>query len=283
MTGCVFLYDSDNCNTSIVGFHRSCPNPSCSYELCLNCCKELRGGHQPGGNEAETSQQQCLEKAHSQVTGREGYINAQMKIHGGESQETPASNDSKALMSCHFPDWRANTDGSIPCPPKERGGCGTAKLELKRNFKANWIIKLLEHAEDLTSNYKSPDSDLSQGCSTCLSNISGGNKDIISDLRQAAFRNNNDDNFLYCPNAVDMAYDEIDHFQRHWMRGEPVIVRNVLEKTSGLSWEPMVMWRAFRETGGNVKFKEETRSVKAIDCLDWCEVGYLNYQTYSGK
>lgn len=59
------------------------------------------------------------------------------------------------------------------------------------------------------------------------------------------------------------------------MSGEPVIVRNVLEKTSGLSWEPMVMWRAFRETGGNVKFKDETRSVKATDCLDWCEVGYL--------
>ncbi|XVF33157.1 hypothetical protein REPUB_Repub17cG0144200 [Reevesia pubescens] len=58
------------------------------------------------------------------------------------------------------------------------------------------------------------------------------------------------------------------------MRGEPVIVRNVLEKTSGLSWEPMVMWRAFRETCANVKFKEETPSVKAIDCLDWCEVSY---------
>lgn len=283
MTGCVFLYDSDNCNTSIVGFHRSCPNPNCSYDLCLNCCKDLREGHQPGGNEAETSQQQYLEKAHAQVTGREGYINAQMKRHGGESQDGPASNDSKAYMSCHFPDWRANTDDSIPCPPKERGGCGTAKLELKRSFKANWIIKLLKNAEDLTSNYKSPDSDLSQGCSTCLSNISGGNNDIISDLRQAAFRKNSDDNFLYCPNAVDMAYDEIDHFQRHWMRGEPVIVRNVLDKTSGLSWEPMVMWRAFRETGGNVKFKDETRSVKAIDCLDWCEVGYLNYLTYSGK
>jgi lysine-specific demethylase 3 len=146
---------------------------------------------------------------------------------------------------------------------------------LKRRFKANWVIKLLQNAEDLSSNYKSPDVDLSQGCCTCQSNISWGNNNKISNVRLAAFRENSNDNFLYCLEDVNKADDEINHFQRHWMSGEPVIVRNVLEKTSGLSWEPMVMWRAFRETGGNVKFKDETRSVKATDCLDWCEVGYL--------
>jgi lysine-specific demethylase 3 len=33
----------------------------------------------------------------------------------------------------------------------------------------------------------------------------------------------------------------------------------------------MVMWRALRETSKN-KAVEETKSVRAIDCLDWCEV-----------
>ncbi|KAL0008568.1 hypothetical protein SO802_010070 [Lithocarpus litseifolius] len=272
----------DNCNTSIVDYHRSCPNPSCSYDLCLTCCQELREGHQPGGSEAETSQQQFVEKAYSQVIDGDGYISAPRKRHRCESQGAPASNDSKAYMSCHFPDWKANTDGSIPCPPKERGGCGTAKLELRRNFKANWVMKLLQNAEDLTSNCKFPNVDYSQGCSTCQSNISGGNNNIVSNVRLAAFREKSNDNFLFCPDAFDMANGETNHFQIHWMRGEPVIVRNVLDKTSGLSWEPMVMWRAFRETGGNVKFKDETRSVKAIDCLDWCEVEINIHQFFMG-
>lgn len=171
----------------------------------------------------------------------------------------------------HFPEWKANTNGSVPCPPKERGGCGTEILELRRNFKANWVVKLIKNAEDLTSHYQLLDADSSQRCSSCLPNgtADGGE---ISEVRQAAFRENSHDNFLYCPNAINLRDNDIEHFQSHWMRGEPVIVRNVLENTSGLSWEPMVMWRAFRETGAKNKFKEETRSVKAIDCLDWCEV-----------
>lgn len=64
----------------------------------------------------------------------------------------------------------------------------------------------------------------------------------------------------------------MEHFQKHWVRGEPVIVRGVFEKTTGLSWEPMVMWRAIRERKMQ-KFKDEGSTVKAIDCFDWCEVG----------
>ncbi|VFQ77344.1 unnamed protein product [Cuscuta campestris] len=42
----------DNCNTSIVDLHRTCP--SCSYDLCLTCCHEIRDG--------------CLQKGHRNVT-----------------------------------------------------------------------------------------------------------------------------------------------------------------------------------------------------------------------
>ncbi|XP_028090779.1 lysine-specific demethylase JMJ25-like [Camellia sinensis] len=75
---------------------------------------------------------------------------------------------------------------------------------------------------------------------------------------------------------------DIEHFQQHWRKGEPVIVRNVLDRTSGLSWEPMVMWRALREKGAKGKFKEETTSVKALDCLDWCEVEINIHQFFKG-
>ena len=39
----------NNCKTSIVDFHRNCS--SCSYDLCLTCCRELRDGHLKGGEE----------------------------------------------------------------------------------------------------------------------------------------------------------------------------------------------------------------------------------------
>ncbi|KAL7002367.1 hypothetical protein U1Q18_003523 [Sarracenia purpurea var. burkii] len=261
-------FECDNCSTSIVDFYRSCRNPGCSYDLCLSCCRELRGGSQPGGAEAETSHKKFVGRNHGQITV------------GNGNQTTFAANNNEAAGSFQFPDWKANSDGSIPCPPKERGGCGAANLELIRNFKANWVIKLIKNAEDLTSNYQFLDADFSQGCSLCPSNISRERKKTNSKIRQASFRKYSQDNFLYCPNVMED--NEIEHFQHHWMRGEPVIVRNVLDKTSGLSWEPMVMWRAFRETSAKGKFKEETRSVKAIDCLDWREVEINIHQFFKG-
>ncbi|CAK9319161.1 unnamed protein product [Citrullus colocynthis] len=231
----------DNCNTSIFNFYRSCFNPNCSYDLCLSCCKELR------------------ESFHAE---------------GKECQLTSTSKTTVGGMSSSSQVWSANPDGSIPCPPKERGGCGIASLELRRSLKADWATKLIEGAEGLTSDYTVPDTCPSEVCSSCCLNS--------SEVRQAAFRENSHDNFLYSPNAEDVMDDGVNHFQRHWMKGEPVIVRNVLDKTSGLSWEPMVMWRAFRQTGANAKFKEETCSVKAIDCLDWCEVEINIHQFFVG-
>ncbi|KAK8711357.1 hypothetical protein V6N13_146641 [Hibiscus sabdariffa] len=265
----------DNCNTSIVNFHRSCP--SCSYDLCLTCSQELREGCQTGANEAETSCLQFIERANFQTLKKDEKSNAPWRRHGWESQVGSLSNG-KAVKSSYFPDWRANSDGSIPCPRSEKGGCGASTLELKRIFKANWVTKLISNAEDITSQYKPPEVDFYRECSSCQPNVSDGNNNV----RHAANREECCDNYLFCPNALDISDGEIEHFQRHWMRGEPVVVRNVLEKTSGLSWEPMVMWRAFRETGSNVKFKEETRSVKAIDCLDWCEVEINIHQFFKG-
>ncbi|KAG4119798.1 hypothetical protein ERO13_D11G102101v2 [Gossypium hirsutum] len=268
----------DNCNTSIVNFHRSCSR--CCYDLCLICCQELREGRQPCANEAETSSQQLVERASFQTIEKDEKSNAPRRRHGWESQVHSPGND-KAVTSSHLPDWRANANGSIPCPPSDYGGCGASTLELRRVFKANWVTKLIINAEDITSRYKPPDVDFYMECSSCQ-NALDGNSNSSSNVRHAANRKECCDNYLFCPNAHDISDDESEHFQRHWMRGEPVIVRNVLEKTSGLSWEPMVMWRAFRETGSNVKFKEETRSVRAIDCLDWCEVEINIHQFFMG-
>ncbi|KAL2972540.1 hypothetical protein AAZX31_15G258900 [Glycine max] len=80
--------------------------------------------------------------------------------------------------------------------------------------------------------------------------------------------------------AVDLQYKDLRHFQWHWEKGEPVIVSNVLECTSGLSWEPLVMWRALRHVT-NTKHGQHLAE-KTIDCLDWTE-GEINiHQTFIG-
>ncbi|XP_027161835.1 uncharacterized protein LOC113762542 isoform X2 [Coffea eugenioides] len=230
----------DNCNTSIVNFHRGCPNPGCSYEICLNCCRELRDGDK---------------WAYKKGSGQAGFL-----------QE--------------LPEWTVKPDGSILCPPKERGGCGSGLLELRQIFDANVVDELIRSAEEITSKYQLRDVDFSQECALCCPtfSVSDGNNHLKK--RQAACRTNSDDNFLYCPNAVDLGDSDFEHFQMHWRKGEPVIVTNVLAKASGLSWEPMVMWRAFR--GAREKLKEKSFCVKAIDCLDWCEVEINIHQFFRG-
>ncbi|KAH1075347.1 hypothetical protein J1N35_027675 [Gossypium stocksii] len=236
----------DNCNTSIVNFHRSCPD--CLYDLCITCCHELRKGSQPGGNEAKSSHQLSAKRVNSRATGSDDQIPA-----------VPARND-----------WRAEEDGRIPCPPNGKGGCGHETLSLRRLFETNSVDQLIQSAEELTINFQLPDIEFSQGCSLCQTSCSAGNEAKNFEVRQAAHREKSHDNFVYCPNVMQLEDNSIQHFQTHWMRGEPVIVRNVLEKSSGLSWEPLVMWRAF--IGAKKILKEEAKRVKAIDCLDWCEV-----------
>ncbi|GER34310.1 transcription factor jumonji (jmjC)domain-containing protein [Striga asiatica] len=132
----------------------------------------------------------------------------------------------------------------------------------------NYIEELISTAERFTRNYRLPDKDFSQKCTVCVDNE-------FCEARKAANRRNNRDNFLYCPNALDLQAGALEHFQMHWRKGEPVIVRDSLSKGSGLSWEPMVMLRAFRNA--RKELNEETFFVDAIDCLDWWEVNILTH------
>ncbi|PWA85572.1 zinc finger, ZZ-type, JmjC domain-containing protein [Artemisia annua] len=101
-------------------------------------------------------------------------------------------------------------------------------------------------------------------CSEIESNVADDDQ-----LRKAAYRESSDDNYLYCPRAIDIQSGDLKHFQWHWSKGQPVIVSNVLETTLGLSWEPMVMWRAFRQVT-NVNH-DMLLDVSALNCLEWCE------------
>nr|GFA24192.1 lysine-specific demethylase JMJ25-like [Tanacetum cinerariifolium] len=76
---------------------------------------------------------------------------------------------------------------------------------------------------------------------------------------------------MYWPSSKDvLAKDDLIRFRHHWTKGEPVIFRHVLEQTSGLSWEPMVMWRALCEHV-DPTVSSKMSEVKTIECLRGCE------------
>ncbi|EYU40197.1 hypothetical protein MIMGU_mgv1a016076mg [Erythranthe guttata] len=76
------------------------------------------------------------------------------------------------------------------------------------------------------------------------------------------------DNF-HCPTVEGVETADQKHFEWPLYKGEPVIVPNVLRRTTGLSWEPLVMWRASRK----IKSTHDLRILEfsVTNCLNWCE------------
>ncbi|KAK9672436.1 hypothetical protein RND81_12G100600 [Saponaria officinalis] len=260
----------DNCNTSIVNLHRSCQNPECSYDLCLSCCRELREGSISNGMEADPPSQRPREDSSCDTTTVENE-----NPNEDKTVNNPVSNCTPSRFC-----WKTDMNGCIPCPPKEFGGCGVHMLELRRIFQPNWVENLIKSIDEITNNRLLAENDASMECRDCLKSSCSYFDERCQETRKAASREKPHDNFLYCPSVLDIDEDEIEHFQRHWRRGEPVIVRDVLKKASGLSWEPMVMCRAFK--GAKKIMNEETLDVTAIDCLDWCEVEIDIYNFFRG-
>ncbi|KAF8392608.1 hypothetical protein HHK36_022954 [Tetracentron sinense] len=252
------------CRIPIIDYHRHCPN--CFYDLCLTCCRDLREASLPGVK-GELVENQVTERSQDEAT-----VTKQLK-----------ASESRLHLSNKFLDWKSNDDGSIPCPPKESGGCCYSSLTLRRIFKMNWVAKLVKNVEEMVNGSKVYDVDSPQTTGLSESDVSQNRKtltgfrdnqartDDFPLLYRSAHRGDNNDNFLYCPTSQDIKNEGIGQFRRHWIQGEPVIVKQVSDSTSASSWDPMAIWRGIRETTEE-KMKDDNRNVKAIDCLDWSEV-----------
>ncbi|KAG9140563.1 hypothetical protein Leryth_016078 [Lithospermum erythrorhizon] len=229
----------DLCRIPIIDYHRHCPN--CSYDLCLSCCREVR----------EASPETLIEDAGNQIPERNDEREG-ITVHVQSSNSQPNH-------SIRFPGWKVNSDGSVPCPSKEYGGCGCSFLTLKRIFKMNWVAKLVKNVEEMAS-----------GCR--VHNSASSDKNGF-DLRllQAANREKEEDNFLYRPSSQDIRNEGIRDFRMHWSKGEPIIVKEVCDMSSMSIWDPLVILKAITETSEEEK-KDDRRTVKAVDCFDFSEV-----------
>ncbi|KAL2333120.1 hypothetical protein Fmac_014333 [Flemingia macrophylla] len=255
----------NNCKTSIVDFHRSCPN--CSYDLCLTCCREIRGNLLSG-----EIVELCIDASNAHLHSGEP-----LDLQSCKKASSGICLESRSMRPKYL--WRAMENGAIPCSSEDNDGCGYEYLELKCIFPQNWISKLREKVKRLIEVHGLEDMPtISAQCDSCFKSLEESDS-INEKLRRAATREGSSDNYLYWPSASDVKCGDLEHFQGHWIKGEPVIVRDAIELTSGLSWEPMVMWRAMREL---TYHGSKHLNVKAIDCLDWCEVEINIHQFFKG-
>lgn len=131
-------------------------------------------------------------------------------------------------------------------------GCRRRLLELRSFYPASHIAKLVDKAEKLVYKHKPMDGDETHN-------------DLCSFSLKAASREDSSDNYIYYPKAKSVHPEDLRHFQWHWRKGEPVIVRNVLEEgTHGLTWEPSAMSDALCNTNH--------KTVNPIDCSNGHEV-----------
>nr|KAJ0224187.1 hypothetical protein LSAT_V11C100049590 [Lactuca sativa] len=197
-------------------------------------------------------------------------------IHGGEPLQVSFHENLPTTESNSMIKWVAENNGNIICPPKELGGCNESMLQLKRILPKDWISNLEAKAKLILNKFRNNQQNI----------VSNTNSLIFrADLyMKAANRkeSESDDNYLYCPAFQQgLKGEELIRFRYHWSKGEPIIVKKVLEQTPGLSWEPLVMWRALCEhVDPNVSSKMS--QVKAIDCLAGCEVEISTRRFFKG-
>ncbi|CAN1230517.1 Lysine-specific demethylase JMJ26 [Linum grandiflorum] len=235
----------------------------CQVDICLFCCREIRDDNLRGNVPSMVMKY---------VNRGFDYLHGAPEEHQDPRILLPAGVDQGISLPLQPKSgWKANDDGSIIC------ACGSGILQLRTMINGDWVSKLVEIAEGIVKGLEVDLARVSSKPCPCSSR----NFDVKCDnLMVASHRKDSDDNYLFYPKAKSLTEDDFEHFRHHWMKAEPVVVGNVLETGSGLSWEPMVMWRALRQ------IKSENHDtfldVKTLDCLDWCEVDINVHKFFKG-
>ncbi|GAB2298740.1 hypothetical protein Dimus_032814 [Dionaea muscipula] len=259
--GCQMQLSCNNCNSAIIDLHRSCLR--CSYALCLGCCGYFGQGGWVASLETSVVKEQWRLKPCSSNKNLE-------KKQKNRYLESVGSIDIASSVSLLD---SADCTGMMTCPPRESGGCAGSLLDLRSLFPYNWTKELERSAECVVS---SQDDDRTFGdsldCSLCANVAHEAAKD--NELIEAARRKGSSDNFLYYPHAHGDHDTVLVHFQKHWRKGQPVIVQNImLGDESNLTWDPTAMFCSYLERN-SVESEIELEARKRPCCSDWYEVEF---------
>ena len=144
-------------------------------------------------------------------------------------------------------------------------------LSLRSLFSLELTSKLETSAEEIVSCYELPETlDKHLGCPFCLGSEKPSSSSSCKGRLKEASRRRGDasDNFLYYPTVLDLQQNNLEHFQTHWSKGHPVIVRSVLKGGSSLNWDPIALFCSYLK-------KSNSKTSNTTDCADWFEVSGL--------
>ncbi|GER31661.1 transcription factor jumonji (jmjC)domain-containing protein [Striga asiatica] len=240
----------NKCKASIVDYHRTCT--SCSYNLCLNCCWEVSPHTVYGSFTLRSCKKRKISSSNDELPSEKNNITRQ--------------------------NWEAEENGKIPCPPTDIGGCGKNTLDLRCVFPFDWCRDLEVKAEEILCEYQfTENSNASPCCSLCNNGESKLHREFN---RKIGISGNN---YLYCRAVKDLHQEKLEHFQSHWVKGQPVIIRNVLSGgPTGLCWDPVNMLCLYLENKSSESRDDEDGS-KGRKCVDWCEVEIERKQIFMGS
>ncbi|XP_018460844.1 lysine-specific demethylase JMJ28 isoform X2 [Raphanus sativus] len=151
-------------------------------------------------------------------------------------------------------------------------------LSLRSLYSLELTRKLETSAEEIVSCYELPEVlDRYLGCPFCLGREKQSANSTDSHLKEASRRCDDvTGNFLYYPTVMGFQQNNLEHFQTHWSKGHPVIVRSVLKGGSTLNWDPVAMFCSY--------LRNSNRKIGNItDCMDWFEVEVGVKQVFLGS
>lgn len=159
-------------------------------------------------------------------------------------------------------------NGIKSCKQKEVRGCSN-DLSLRSLYPLELTSKLEINAEEIVSCYELPEIlDKFSGCPFCLGTEQQSSSSD-SHLKEASRRREDaTGNFLYYPTVMDFQQNNLEHFQTHWSKGHPVIVRSVLKGGSSLNWDPVAMFCSYL-------MNSNRKTGNTTDYMDWFEVSDL--------
>ncbi|KAI3795784.1 hypothetical protein L1987_38443 [Smallanthus sonchifolius] len=190
----------------------------------------------------------CLVCCHDH---RDGYLHS--SLENVKETRIIRSKDPKGTS------WRHHLDGCISCPPKNLGGCERGLLRLTSFYPFSLTKDLEESAKKLLCNFPLNGLSDSSSCLLCDENVEAG---------------------LYFSTQPEFKDNNLEHFMKHWGKGQPVIIRDVIQNQPYLNWGFGFMLCTYLEKSAESRHNTGTRSAKST--RDWCDVEFTRKQKFSG-